>query len=99
MTLQDFKDQVAREYKVWGLMRMYKDWAEVVQRGMCFQQVSILERAATLFAEHERKEAYKEGRKDGLKAYIDTRYEDTNIHPRGMAGDSELPAAKSEDAG
>lgn len=61
MTLQYFKDQVAREHKVWGLMRMYKDWAEVVQRGMCFQQVSILERAATLFAEHERKEGYNEG--------------------------------------
>jgi hypothetical protein len=68
--LQDFKDQVARdEATIPGTkLRDWTDWKGFKDKmhtlGYGYEQWS--DRAATLFAEHERKEGYEEGKQVGL---------------------------------
>lgn len=69
--LQQAKDQHAKKFKVWGLMRTYRDWKEVESTAPISQIVQIGREAALLAIQSAREEALKEScyfAKSGIKS-------------------------------
>lgn len=61
MTLQDFKDQVARDYRSNDRPNGFKSWNYAMSHASISLERELHDRAATLFAEHERIAAHKAG--------------------------------------
>lgn len=65
--LQQAKDQHAKKFKVWGLMRTYRDWKEVESTAPISQIVQIGREAALLAIQKAREEGGQYTRvEDGL---------------------------------
>lgn len=67
MTLQDFKDQVARETTRPGELGTYLNFDQVLELGPVWREREISDRAAELYAKEREDDGYKAGYTDAYE--------------------------------